>query len=385
MFSDRTAFDLRPNELSTLTRELKRQGQEVLDLTLSNPTRAGLDYPKNEILSAISHPQAMTYAPDPLGLLRAREAISLFYSERGDEVSPDDIILTSSTSEAYSFLFKLLADPGDSVLVPTPSYPLFQYLARFEGLESLSYPLIYADDWICDVDEVSRLADHCRASAVLCVHPNNPTGSYFKELPQLLEFSQRSGVPLICDEVFFDYRLTAEPVPDPIASDDSMTFVLNGLSKSVALPQLKLSWIVLCGPADLRRTARERLELISDTYLSVNTAVQHAVPELLELRHLIQRQITGRLRRNLDMLRVELSESPLRLFEPEGGWYVVIRLPAWHNDEEFSLRVLREKGVLLHPGSFFGFPSGGSFVVVSLLPQEFDFKLGIQGLVELAA
>jgi aspartate/methionine/tyrosine aminotransferase len=384
MFSDRTGFDLRPNELATLTSDLKRQGRSVFDLTLSNPTRAGLRYPDTEILSAISRSEAMTYAPDPLGLVRAREAIAQYYSDRGNDISQEDIVLTSSTSEAYTFLFKLLADPGDRILIPSPSYPLFQYLARFEGLESVAYPLIYADGWLCDLDEFASLADGSRARAVLCVHPNNPTGSYVKELPQLQSLARRNQVPLICDEVFFDYRLSAEPVPDPISSNESMTFVLNGLSKTVALPQLKLSWIVLSGPANLRKAARERLELISDTYLSVNTAVQHAVPELLELRHPIQDQIAARLRANLDSLRTDLGKSPVRLLEPEGGWYAVLRLPAWHDDEEFSLRMLKEKGVLLHPGSFFGF-SGDCYVVVSLLPEEIGFRKGIQGIVELAS
>ena len=383
MFSGRTGFDLRPNDLSILTDELRRRGSRLLDLTLSNPTRAGIEYPSDRILAAISHPAAMVYEPDPSGLLRAREAIAQFYLERGAPVDPDDIILTASTSEAYSFLFKLLTDPGDAILIPSPGYPLFQFLAKFEGVHSISYPLIYTDEWVCDIDELSALAEGSQARAFLCVHPNNPTGSYFKEMARLQDVSRSIGVPIVCDEVFFDYALTPGPTPDPAQPGKSLTFVLNGLSKTLALPQMKLSWILIQGPDELKSPARERLDLIGDTYLSVNTAVQHAIPELLNLRRPIQDQIRARLLANLGTLRTECRDTGLRLLEPEGGWYALLRLPAWHRDEDFALAVLRERGVLVHPGSFFGF-SGTSFLVVSLLPQPPDFSDGVRALVELA-
>lgn len=379
MFSARSDFDLTPNFLALKLDQLNRAGSHIIDLTVSNPTSVGLEYPVAEIRKLLSSPEVMSYRPDPLGLESARRAVQRLYLGREIEVETRDIVLTASTSEAYGYLFKLLADPGDRLLVPTPSYPLFRFLAALESVEIITYPLHYADDWFCDLTELDRLAAKFRPRAILTVHPNNPTGSFVREheLDFIREICRREHAALVCDEVFADYRLE-ETEPADVAADDSvLTFVLNGLSKTLLLPQLKLGWIVLRGPETMRSAARERLELIADTFLSVNSVSQLALEPLLRLRPAIQETAHLRLRRNLETLRKESSAHSTQVLKVGGGWSAVLRLPTVRSDEEWCVRLLEERGILVHPGSFFGFASP-AYCVASLLPEPKEFSRGIE-------
>lgn len=372
MFSSRFKWNLEANRLASLLEEKKRAGSKILDLTESNPTRAGFDYPTTEIFSALSAPQAMLYEPTPRGLLSARQAVADYYRERGETVEPERMHLTASTSEGYAYLFKLLADQGDAVLVPQPSYPLFEFLATLEGIELRPYELSYTHPvgWQIDFDSLARAASS-DTRAVIIVNPNNPTGSFIKrsELERLTDFCATRGLALIVDEVFSDYALTAdeERVSSLVSVSSVLTFVMSGLSKTLALPQMKLGWIITNGPAELRREAEERLDLIADTFLSVNTPVQHAAPAWLRLREGLQRQIIERVRGNLDHLAHLTADSPCRLLKVEGGWYATLEVPRHCSEEELVLTLLAEDEVLVHPGYFFDF-AREAFLVLSLLP-----------------
>jgi alanine-synthesizing transaminase len=377
MFSSRTDWSLTPNRLSELVRECRARGAPILDLAESNATRCGFTTDAEEILAPLGDRRALTYEPDPRGLLTAREAIAQYYSERGIALSPDQIFLTTSTSEAYSFVFRLLANPGDRILAPQPSYPLFDFLGGLNDVRILPYPLVYDDGWQVDLHALASRAEPC-CPAVLVVHPNNPTGSYIQkpELARILEICCRSQAALIADEVFADYALTADPrrVVSHAQASDALTFTLSGLSKIVALPQMKLAWIVVNGPPELRSHAQARLEMIADTYLSVSAPVALATPRWLALRRQIQAQILERVQANLRTLDALLPRGiPVSRLKVEGGWYAILRVPSTRSDEDWAVELLTQESVLVHPGHFYDFPSEG-FLVLSLLPQPGIFE-----------
>ncbi len=372
MFSSRFKWNLATNQLARLLDEKKRNHETILDLTEANPTRAGFDFPTAEILSALTQTQAMSYEPNPRGLLITRQAIADYYQESGRSVEPENIFLTASTSEAYSWLFKLLTDQGDEILVPQPSYPLFDFLASLEGVRLIPYDLNYFHEfgWRIDFDALEKNLTP-RTRAIIIVNPNNPTGSYLqqKEFRTLEALCLKNDLALIVDEVFTDYALLADSGRcTNFTSASALTFVLNGFSKLLALPQMKLGWIVIHGAEHLRREAESRLELIADTFLSVNTPVQLAAPLWLRQRQQIQTQILARVQTNLAFLAQATQDSPIRLLKVEGGWSAILEVPKICSEEELILQLLAEDNVLVQPGYFFDFQTE-AFIVLSLLPQ----------------
>ena len=379
MLSARTRWDLTPNRLDALLRAKRAKGVHVLDLTESNPTRAGIDYPP-DLLRPLSRPESLRYEPSPFGLPEARLAVAQDFARRGHDVDPEAIVLTASTSEAYAFLFKVLADPGDEVLVPHPGYPLFEYLARVESVVPVPYASTCEGQWRLDAESLRRAATP-RTRAVVVVHPNNPTGAFVKreELDDLRALCRERSLALLADEVFADYSFRDDPrrAGSVAGETDILAFALGGLSKSCGLPQLKLAWIAVAGPEALRRAALDRLEVVADTFLSVGTPVQRALPSLLERRASLQRPIADRVKANLAALRARLSaDSPVTLLEPEGGWYAVLRIPATLPEAERVERLLDERDVLVHPGYFFDFAQE-AFLVVSLLAPRATFDEGV--------
>jgi alanine-synthesizing transaminase len=380
MFASRTNWPLAANRLTTLLGDSRRRGTRVLDLTESNPTRSGFDFDAPEILGALCDPRSLTYEPDPRGMRVGREAVAGYYSERGVEVDPQNIFLTTSTSEAYSYVFRLLADPGDRILVPRPSYPLFDFLAGLNDVEIVPYPLNYGQGWFLDEAALeARLSP--RSRAVLAVSPNNPTGSFVKqgELEFLAGLAARRSLALICDEVFADYAFGLDPnrVASFALESQALTFTFSGLSKISALPQMKLAWIVVNGRGELLASALARLEVIADTYLSVSAPLACALPRLMAMRRLMQPQLLARVLANLAWLDAELARGlPVSRLEVEGGWYVTLRLPSTRTDEDWALDLLRRDGVYTMPGHFFDFPAE-SHLVVSLLPKPEIFEEGI--------
>lgn len=381
MFSSRFKWNLETNQLARLIEEKKRAGVKLLDLTQSNPTRAGFAYPETEILPALTQPQALQYDPHPRGLLSARQAIADYYQAHGQQIEAARIFLTASTSEAYSWLFKLLANQGEAMLVPQPSYPLFDFLAALEGVELHPYQLNYwhPHGWRIDFDSLTHAVTP-GTRALIIVNPNNPTGSYLKqkEWTQLEAFCQEHNLALIVDEVFRDYALLDDA--ERVTTFDStsvLTFVLNGFSKTLALPQMKLGWIIPFGADALRQEVETRLELIADTFLSVNTPVQLAAPTWLSLRADIQQQILHRVRDNRDFLAQSVEASACRLLTLEGGWSAVLEIPRRASEEEIILRLLAEEQVLVHPGYFFDF-AREAFLVLSLLPPPEIFRLAVE-------
>jgi alanine-synthesizing transaminase len=378
MFSNRFKWSLEPSRFALLIEEKKRSGARILDLTESNPTRAGFDYPSEEILGALGRSPAMLYEPAPRGLPVAREAVAGYYAERGFDVDPERILLTASTSEAYSFLFKLLAGHGESILVPQPSYPLFEFLAALEGVELRPYELHYVHSagWKIDFDSVEKaLAPNTRA--IILVSPNNPTGSFtgLTEVGRLNGICARHDLALIADEVFGDYGFEDDRgrAASLVSNDSSLTFVMSGLSKILALPQMKLGWIVTNGPMSLREEAMNRLDFIADTFLSVSAPIQHSAQAWLRLRRPMQEQVLDRVRANLNWLRDVTEDSPLRPLNVEGGWYATLELPRQYTEEEWAAALLEKDDVLTHPGYFFDFPRE-AFLVLSLLPGPEIFR-----------
>jgi aspartate/methionine/tyrosine aminotransferase len=455
-FASRTGWDLEPNRLAALVESRRRAGLPILDLTESNPTSCGFEYDREAILAAWSDPRALHYEPQPRGLPAAREAVAEYYAARGVEVRPEQVLLTSGSSEAYAHLFRLLADPGDNVLVPHPGYPLLEFLSRLNDVELAAYRLEYHRGWEIDFDSLEATAGP-RTRAVIVVHPNNPTGSLVKpqERERVAEFCARRNLALIADEVFLDYCLpgpegapgrasadtplvmptgiapstpadcspstqagmprsapagippstpagtpprapadtprdtsaktpggaAAPPSGSFAAAGATLAFTLNGLSKTAALPQAKLGWIVAGGPPAAVDQAGARLEVIADSYLAVSTAVQWALPGLLACRHGIQRQILGRVTENLQRLDQRLAgQSLCRRLEVEAAWSVVLRVPSVRTDEEWALELLEQDGVLVHPGHFFDF-AGEGYLVASLLPQAALFEEAMARLV----
>ncbi len=378
-YSSRLRWDLAPNRLTRLLDERRSSGAAVLDLTESNPTAAEFAYPSDRILAALADPRALRYQPAAAGLPSARAAVSEdYYSGR---VDPSRILLTASTSEAYAFVFKLLADPGDEVLVPRPSYPLFDFLAALDAVRVVQYPLVYHSSWSIDFEALAR-AITPRARAIVLVNPNNPTGSFLKqsELGPLIALCREHNLALISDEVFSDYALDPDRRPQVVRSltdiTEVPTFCLSGLSKVAGLPQMKLGWIVTGGPHPERRQAFEHLELIADTYLSVSAPVQLAAPVLLGVRSQLQHQILARVRANRAFLVSQIDPaSPWRLLETEGGWYAILEAPRVQSEEEWVLSLLASDGVLVQPGFFFDFERE-AFLVLSLLTPEDVFQEG---------
>ena len=384
IFSTRFRWNLASNRLSLLIDEKRRAQAPILDLTESNTTRVGIDYPTDRILSALQQTQAIFYEPAPRGLLAARQAVAGYYRERGLDVDPERIHLTASTSEAYAFLFKLLADQGQAVLVPQPSYPLFEFLAALEGIDLRPYELSYVHPagWRIDLDSVEKAVTE-NTRAIIIVNPNNPTGSFIKssEVEALNQICARCGLALIVDEVFGDYAFAADErrFPSLVSNDSSLTFVMSGLSKMMALPQMKLGWIVTNGPARLRDEAIERLDLIADTFLSVSAPVQHAAPQWMQLRAGLRSQILDRVQGNLAQLAKLEAGSPCRLLSVEGGWYATLEIPRHFTEEEWVLKLLGSDDVLVHPGYFFDFQRE-AFLVLSLLPRPEIFREAIERL-----
>jgi aspartate/methionine/tyrosine aminotransferase len=367
-FSSRFHWNLQPNRLTIALEQRRGRGDEVLDLTQSNPTQAGLEYPP-DLAAAFVDDRLLRYEPSPAGMREAREAVAEYYAARRIRVEPERILLTASTSEGYAYLFKLLTDPGDEILVPRPSYPLFEFLANMESVHVRPYSLIYDGRWSIDAGSL-RAALTDRTRAIVLVNPNNPTGSYVKrsELDWLLQVAAERAIALIADEVFSDYAFgpDGERIVTLAPVEQGLVFSMSGLSKVGGLPQMKLGWIVASGAADARRQAYERLEWIADTYLSVGTPVQCAASRLLATADVMQGRIRERLQANLKVARTALEGSAGTLLTIEGGWYSILQVPRIRTEEEWALALLEKFGVLVQPGYFYDF-EGEAFLVVSLL------------------
>lgn len=377
MFSRRVPGDRTPNTLARALERARARGP-LVDLTTSNPTQVGLRYPP-DLLAPLADPAGLVYRPAALGLLDAREAVARTYADRGLDVSADRIVLTASTSEAYSLLFKLLCEPGASrVLTPVPSYPLFDHLTALDGVEQARYALEYHGAWAIDRGSLDAAWD-ARTRCVLAVSPNNPTGSTLRgrDADELTSQCASRGAALVLDEVFCDYALAAElEQPPALRAPGCLTFRLGGLSKSIGLPQLKLGWIAVQGPAPLVAEAIDRLELIADTYLSVSTPVQLAARRLLVAGAVVREQIRERVRRNFEAVRT-IASGAVSVLDADGGWTAVMRVPATRSEETLVLELLEKDAVAVHPGFFFDFPHE-AFLVVSLLPPPEDFARGVQ-------
>lgn len=384
--STRLPGSLAPNRLSSAIAAARAAGRPIADLTESNPTRAGLPYPV-DLLASFADADALHYDPHPFGRPAARAAVAGDFARRGVAVSPDRLCLTASTSEAYSWIFKLLCDPGDRVLVPRPSYPLFEHLTALECVEATPYELELHGAWRIDVASLARQIDE-RVKAVLVVSPNNPTGSVLHrdELDALAEVCGARGVALVGDEVFADYRLDGEPpAPSVVEQSSALGFALGGLSKSVGLPQVKVAWIALGGPEAAVDEAAAGLEIIADSFLSVSTPAQVALPQLLARGAAVRAGIRTRLARNLAALRQAVAGVPsTTLLTPAGGWSAVVQVPAVGGEERLVLDLLEHEGVLVHPGYFFDFPRE-AFVVMSLLPSPEIFDPAIARVLARAA
>jgi alanine-synthesizing transaminase len=393
MFADRTNWNLAPNQLSETLAGMLARGERIYDLSASNPTECGFKYDSDAILEALSNTTALTYVPDPKGQLKARQAVVDYYASRGDKVPVEDIILTTSTSEAYSFVFRLLCNPGDELLVPAPSYPLFGFLADIHDLHLVSYPLIYDHGWQIDFHAL-ELGITARTRGVIVVNPNNPTGHYVKpeEMARLSGLCAARQMAVIADEVFLDFahseiamgrdvtksgRSKSRPISNAVNSG-ALTFTMSGLSKISGLPQIKAAWLVASGPEALKREALGRLEVIADTYLSMNAPIQLAMPVLLQQRVEFQKQLMTRVRRNLAELDRQLTgkKSCSRL-EIEGGWYAVLRVPVTKPDDELAVALLATKNIYVHPGHFYDFTGDGHLIVSLIMPDQ-AFAEGIR-------
>jgi alanine-synthesizing transaminase len=378
VFAERTNWNLAANDLSEALAAHRAAGRPLLDLTVSNPTECEFEYPREEILRALANPATLHYEPDPRGMLSARSAVAGYHAARGAKIEPTDIFLTTSTSEAYSFAFRMLCNPGDEILIPAPSYPLLEFLADIHDVKLLRYPLFYDHGWQIDFHTLKNVIG-ARTRAIIAVHPNNPTGHFTKqpEAKELNKICAGRGLALIADEVFLDFGLANEIPKSFAANADVLTLTTSGLSKISGLPQMKAAWLIASGPSKLKEQAVARLEVIADTYLSLNAPIQLALPVFLKQRDRFQTQLMDRVRKNLTELDCQLAaQQACSRLKIEGGWYAILRLPTTHDDEEFALRLLKENGVYVHPGHFYDFPTKGC-IVVSLITPEKTFKEGL--------
>lgn len=378
-WSARTEWNLTETAWAQELARLRAAGAELCDLTASNPTRCGFAYDTASILAPLSDPGVLYYDPDPRGLRPAREAVCRYYQDHGASLAPEQIFLTTGTSEAYSFLFRLLCDPGDEVLIGQPGYPLFDFLARLDDVRLVPYELFYDHGWHLDLEALRRRVSP-RTRAIMIVNPNNPTGHFTgrAEREALEALCREHGLALIVDEVFLDYGVDQGGASFAMGNHPGPTFVLSGLSKVAGLPQMKAAWIACLGAGE----AMERLEVISDTFLSMSAPIQWALPRWLSQRGTLQDQIRGRLKENLVSLdAILLRQNPVTRLVVEAGWYAVLRVPGLQPEEEMALDLLQKRGVVVHPGGFFGF-SGQGWLVVSLLTPLEEFRRGIEAISE---
>jgi alanine-synthesizing transaminase len=402
MFAERTNWNLAPNRLSEALATHLAAGKRLYDLSASNPTEVGFTVNADALLHALQNPASLTYVPDPKGIVRARQAVAEYYADRGEQVSAEDVILTASTSEAYSFVFRTLCSPGDELLVPAPSYPLFGFLADIHDVRLVHYPLIYDHGWQIDFHALEG-AITPRTRGIIVVNPNNPTGHYVKpeELATLNEICSARDLALIADEVFLDFAhdtngVRRDPLKAPrprngsekkpaslCANAGALTFTMSGLSKISGLPQMKAAWLVTSGPEPLKKQALDRIEVIADTYLSMNAPIQLALPTFLDQRHGFQKQVLTRVKRNLGELDRQLMvrKSCTRL-EVEGGWYAVVRVPATRTDDELAVDLLTKKGIYVHPGHFYDFAKDGHLIVSLIMPER-EFAEGCRQLLSM--
>jgi len=384
-FSRRLAWTTEENAMAGAEAARRRAGLAILDLTLSNPTEAELPYPAQALAQAFANPAVARYQPSPRGILQSRQLVSADYARRSAAVPAEHVVLTASSSESYSLLFKLLGNPGQTVLVPEPSYPLFDYLTSLEGLVPRPYRLAFDGRWHVDFASV----DFADAAAIVVVSPNNPTGSYIGDgdCERLAELAARHGVAIIADEVFADFPLA--PTPDAVRAIagralPALTFSLGGLSKASGLPQMKLGWIAATGPADVVEQALHNLDLVADSYLSVGTPVQVALPKLLEIGAVLRAEIQARVARNRDALAARVGrDSPCTLLPAEAGWSAILRVPEVMTDEAWALQLLHDHGVLVQPGYFFDLRLGATLVVSLLVPPA-RFDCGVEALLAAA-
>jgi alanine-synthesizing transaminase len=384
MFSNRTNWPLTRNRFTLALDELRASGTPLLDLTASNPTQCGFHYDSTAILSAFQNPATLTYDPQPKGTLAARREVARYYlDDHQTTIDPDSLILTTSTSEAYSYAFRLLCNPGDQLLLPKPSYPLFEFLAGLQDVRLIPYPLAYAHGWLIDFHSLENAITAC-TRAILLVHPNNPTGSYVhpEELVRLNALCKKHNLALIVDEVFLDFPFDSPPRKTFVANSEALTFTLSGLSKISALPQMKIAWLAVTGPDSQVRPALDRLEIIADTYLSLSAPAQAALPALLAQRHSLRPQLLTRIRENRVHLQSQLRSHPVcELLHAEAGWYAILRYStnssAHASDEDLAIHLLRHHHVLLHPGHFYDFPSNG-YLVLSLITPQAVFQTAVE-------
>jgi alanine-synthesizing transaminase len=384
MFADRTNWNLAANRLSNALARHRNAKKPLIDLSASNPTECGFVYDTEAILRALANPSVLAYEPEPKGLLSAREAIALYYAARGNRVPVDDIFLATSTSEAYSFVFRILCNPGDELLIPCPSYPLFDLLADLQDVRLVRYPLVYDHGWQIDFHALEAALTP-RTRGVIVVHPNNPTGHFAQsaDTSKLNQICSAREMAVIADEVFWDYSLAGGETLSFASNTGALTFTLSGLSKISGLPQMKVAWLITSGPECVKTQALDRLEVIADIYLSMNTPIQLATPALLEQRRPFQKQLMLRVRKNLGELDRQLSaQKSCSRLEAGGGWYAVIRVPATRSDTDLAIDLLDTKDVYLHPGHFYDFPGDG-YLIVSLMAPEQNFAEGIKRLLSL--
>jgi alanine-synthesizing transaminase len=380
MFAKRTYWNLSPNRLSEALAAHRAAGKPLVDLTVSNPTECGFEYDNDAILGALSDPAALHYEPNPKGMESARRGVAGYYSDRGEDVSVEDIFLTTSTSEAYSYVFRTLCDPGDELLIPSPSYPLFDFLADIQDVRLVRYPLLYDHGWQIDFHAMEQ-AITPRTRGMIVVNPNNPTGHFTKaaEMGKLNALCVSRGLAIIADEVFLDFSLGENRQLSFVANSAAVTFTFSGLSKICGLPQMKAAWLVVSGPREQKKEVLQRLEVIADTYLSLNAPVQLAMPRFLEQRRRFQSQVLARTKNNLAELDRQLGkQSAITRLSVEGGWCVVLRAPATRPDEELAIHLL-DCGVFVHPGHFYEF-AGEGYLVLSLLVAESEFAGGMKKL-----
>lgn len=372
LFAHRTNWCQKPNILNKTLEDLEARHIPVMDLTASNPTVCAFSYPEG-MLTALSSSENFYYKPDACGISRARQAVANYYGRPKAVLDPEDIILTASTSEAYSFLLRLLVNPGQKVLIPRPSYPLFQFLLEINDVNFDYYPLVYDGQWHIDCQALERAVD-ANTRAIILVNPNNPTGSYISraDLNFLNELARKHAMSIISDEVFFEYPLSPGDFVSCVGNKEVLTFVLGGLSKTLCLPQMKCAWILASGPHALLQESLARLGIIADTYLSVNTPVQNALGAWLDHVEDIQRQIILRVKQNGQWLSSHVCDHT-ELLSLQGGWYATLRIPAVKSEEEWVLEFIQKEHVLVYPGYFFDMTQE-AYIVLSLLPPALIFQ-----------